>query len=76
LRVGVHLPVLRDVLPDDENGNLVGRILHDVFLLDHPDKEPGALTLRDLLFDMVGRKHALKVTNGVISEAVNMVAKN
>ena len=72
---GVHLPILRDVVPDDENGNLVGRILHDVFLLGHPDKEAGAFTFRDLLFE-IRRKYALTITNGVITEAVNMVAKN
>jgi hypothetical protein len=64
------------VVPDDEDGRLVSRILHDVFLLGNPDKEAGPLTVRDLLFDMVGRQHALKVTNGVIAEGVNAVAEN
>jgi hypothetical protein len=64
------------VVPDDEDGRLVSWILHDVFLLGNPDKEAGALTVRDLLFDMVGRQHALKVTNGVIAERVNVVAEN
>ena len=54
----------------------VGRIFDDVFLLSNPDKEAGALTLRELLFDMVGREHLLKVTNGVIAEGVNVVAEN
>ena len=63
-------------MPDDEDGRLVSRILHDVFLLGNPDKEAGALTVRDLLFDMVGRQQALKVTNGVIAKGVNVVAEN
>jgi hypothetical protein len=64
------------VVPDDEDGRFVSRILHDVFLLGNPDKEAGTLTIRDLLFDMVGRQHALKVTNGVIAESINVVAEN
>jgi hypothetical protein len=62
-------------MPDDD-GRLVSWILHDVFLLGNPDKEAGALIVRDLLFAMVGREHALKVTNGVIAEGVNVVAEN
>lgn len=42
-------------MPDDEDGRLVRRILHDIFLLGNPNKEAGALTVRDLLFDMMGR---------------------
>jgi hypothetical protein len=64
------------VLPDGEDGRLVGRILHDVFLLGNPDKEAEALAVRDLFFDMVGRQHTLKVTNGGIAKGVNVVAEN
>ena len=74
LRVRVHDPILRNIVADGEDSRLVGRILYHVFLLGNPDKETGALTLRDLLFDLVGRQHALKVTNSVIAESVNVVA--
>jgi hypothetical protein len=63
-------------VPDDENSRFLGRILHDVFLLGNPDEEAGALTDGYLFFDMVGRQHALKVTNGVIAKGFNVVAKN
>ncbi|HXO32927.1 MAG TPA: hypothetical protein VN901_11300 [Candidatus Acidoferrales bacterium] len=63
-------------MPDDEDGRLVSRILRDVTLLGNPDKEAGALPVRDLLFDIVGRQHALKVTNGIIAEGINLVAEN
>jgi hypothetical protein len=34
------------------------------------------LAVCDFLFDMVGRQHALKVTNGIVAEGVIMVAEN
>jgi hypothetical protein len=76
LRVGVHCPILRNVVPDDEHGRFVRRILHNVFLLVNLDKETGTLTLRDLRFDMVRRQHALKMTNGVVAEGIKVVAEN
>jgi hypothetical protein len=64
------------VVANDEDGRLISRILHDVFLLGNSDKVTRALAVRDLFFDVVGRQHALKVTNGVITERINVVAKN
>ena len=61
---------------NDEHGRFVGRILHDVFLFGDPDNEARALAVRDLFFDMVGRQHTLKMTNGVIPKGFNVVAEN
>lgn len=63
-------------MPDDKDGRPLSRILNDVFLLRYPDKEAGPLPLCNLLFNMVGREHALKMTNSVIAERVNMIAEN
>ena len=76
LRVGVYDPILRNLMPNDEYDGFVGWILDDVFLFGDPDIEARALAVHDLLFDMPGRQHALKVTDGVITKAVNMVAEN
>ena len=51
LRVGVHGPILRNVVPHNEDRRLVRRILHDVFLLGHSHKEPG--TLPSVIFSSV-----------------------
>jgi hypothetical protein len=61
-------------VPDAEHSRVVGWILNDIFLLSNPDKEAGALTAHDLLFDMVRSQHALKATNAVIAEGVTVVA--
>jgi len=63
-------------VPDDEDGRLVGRILHDVFLLGNPDKEAQSLAVPDLFFRMVGRQYALKVTNGIIAKGLTVVDEN
>ena len=68
LWIGVYRPILRNVVPYDEDGRLVSSILHNVFLLGNLDKEAGALAFRDSIFHMVGRQHALKATNGVSRE--------
>ena len=65
--VSVPANVQPHVVPYDEDGRLVSRILHNVFLLGNLDKEAGALAFRDSFFHMVGRQHALKATNGVIA---------
>jgi len=64
------------VVADCEDDRLVSRILHDVFLLGNLDKKVGGFTVADFLFDMVGRQHAFKVTNGVITKGVIVVADN
>jgi len=63
-------------VPDDEDGGLVSRILNNVFLLGNMDREAGALAVRNPFFDVLGRQHALKVTNGVIAKGINMAADN
>jgi len=63
-------------VPDSKEGWLVGWVLQDVFLFVDLDKEARALTVGDLLFDMVGRQHTLKMTNGFIAEGVIVVAEN
>jgi len=61
---------------NDEHGRFVRWVLDDVFLFGNSDKEAGALTVCNLLFDMVRRQHALKVTNGGIAESASVVAEN
>ena len=63
-------------MPDGEDGRLISRILHHVFLLGNAGKKAGALAVRDLFFDMVGRQHAFEVTNGIIAKGVNVAAEN
>ena len=48
------IPTPRNVVPDDEDGRLVSRILNDIFLLGNPHREARALAVRDLFFNMVG----------------------
>lgn len=62
--------------PDGEERRLVRRILDDVFLFGHPEKEAGTVTGCDLFFDVVGRQHAFQVTDGVIAEGIRVVAQN
>jgi hypothetical protein len=76
LRVGVHNPILRHVVTDDEQGWLVGWVLDDVFLLGNPDKKPGTLTIGDLFFDVMGSQHAFEMTNGFVAKGAIMVAEN
>lgn len=76
LGVGIHGPIVGNILANDEKGGLIGWILQDVFPLRHPNKEARARAVGDPLFDMVGRKHALKMTDGLIAEDVIVVAEN
>jgi len=76
LRLGVHSPVLWNVVTDDEHNGLVGYILHEVFLLGYMDQEAGTLAVFDLFFDVMGREHALQMTDGAIAKGVIMVAHN
>jgi hypothetical protein len=61
---------------DGEDDWLISRILDDIFLLRNSDKKARAYTGRYLLFDMVRRQNALKVTNGVIAERINVVTED
>jgi hypothetical protein len=63
-------------MPDDKGARPVGRILHDVFLLGNSDKEVGALSVCNLLFDMVRRQHTLKMTNSLITESLKVIAQD
>jgi len=74
LRLGVHSPILRNGVTDDEDGGFVGNILHQVFLLGDPDKEARTLAFADLFFDVMARRHAFKMTDGIIAKGVIMVA--
>lgn len=76
LGVGVHDPILRNLVVDDEHGRFVGGILHHIFLLGDTNKVARTLAVRDLLFNMLGGQHALEMTNGVIAKGVNVVAEN
>jgi hypothetical protein len=68
--------MLWNVVTNDEHSGLVRYVLHQVFLLGNPDQEARTLAVGDLLFDVMGRQHALKMTDGAIAERVIMVAHN
>jgi len=68
--------MLWHIVADCEDDWLVGGTLHDVFLLGNSDKKVGGLTVADFLFDMMGRQHAFKMTDGLILKSIIMVAEN